>query len=383
MIIIKEKSINNLKEGGGRLSIKFQNNNIGSCFRVYQNHDSKLKSTFYDLIDGDNETKQTKAMAFLLNTYPILVQEIVSIPKINQMIRKTLKNDYINFLHSDYIQVDAEMMAVGTTKIRRDITLTFFKEKIKILIIVIEAKSIKLCNSVDIEKQLKGYLDLSNFPNDKNIQKFGISLTKYNQIFYENSSFVSITWVDIIDILHKLLKNKNFMDSNNLLEDYYKFITGVDKNMKYFEKEVLSVPAGDTFEIIEKYNIHACPNTQSYNYKSSLFITFRKKKGGEMKKIYGIGDVIILNPNDISQLESIKELDLKYIDRLLNYIEERKQGLGFRKAEEYRFYILSESNRITLTHCPKPPSNNPGGWYYKLSEVLSGKEYIEVDSDIN
>lgn len=101
-----------------------------------------------------------------------------------------------------------------------------------------------------------------------------------------------------------------------------------------------------------------------------------------MKTLYGVDDVIILNPSNISQLESIKELDLKYIDRLLNYIEERKQGLGFRKAEEYRFYILSESNRITLTHCPKPPANNPGGWYYKLSEILSGKACIEVDTDI-
>lgn len=101
-----------------------------------------------------------------------------------------------------------------------------------------------------------------------------------------------------------------------------------------------------------------------------------------MKSLYGIDDVIILNPNNISQLESIKELGVEYTDRLFNYIEERKQGLGFEKSEEYSFYILSESNRITLRHYPKPPINNPGGWYYKLAEVLSGKEFIAVDSDI-
>lgn len=369
--------------GDDRLGIKFQKKNINSSFRVYQECNSKFNSTFYDLIDGDNETKQTKALAFLLNAYPILIQELVDIPQITHMIRRVTKNDYINFLDCDYIQVDAEMMAQGTSKLRRDITITFYKEKTKILILVIEAKSIKLSFEIDVEKQLREYLSLVNFPSDGNTPKFGVSLTKYNQIFNEDSSFVSITWTDIIDILHKLIKDKNVLDPNNLIKDYYNFITGVDKNMKYFEKEVLSVPAGDTFDIIEKHNIHACPNTQSYNYKSSLFVTFRKRKGGEMKKLYGIDDVIILDPNNLSQLESIKELDLKYIVRLLSYIEERKKGLGFEKAKYYRFYILSESNNITLVNCPKPPCNNPGGWYYKLSEILSGKEYIEVDSDIN
>lgn len=260
---------------------------MGSCFRVYQNYDSKLKSTFYDLIDGDNETKQTKAMAFLLTTYPILVEEIVSIPKIKYMLKNTLKDDHIKFLDSDYIQIDVEMMSKGRSKIRSDTTLTFFKGRVKQLIIIIEAKSIKLCNKVDVKKQLEEYLSEENFPNDKNTPKFGISLTKYNQIFDENSCFVSINWLDIINIISELLRNKKIIDSNNLLKDYYKFITGVDKNMKYFEKEVLSVSAGNTFEIIKKYNIYACPNTKNYSYKSSLFITFRKKeRWGDEKFIW-------------------------------------------------------------------------------------------------
>lgn len=364
------------------MNILHLSKNIDCCFRLYQKSASTIRSTFYDLIAGDTETKQTKALAFLLSKYPVLIQSIINMHQINKRIRDKLNDGYRDILEADYIQVDAEMLAEGgATDIRRDITISFYKNKKKRLVLIIEAKNIKLSSRFNIIEQLASYMDPAHFPRDKDVPKLAVSLTRYNQVFDNKLDFISITWSDLIELVHLLLKDKRNTDTNNLLEDYYKFITGVDKNMRFFEKEVLSVPAGKTLEIIEEYNIHSCPNTQNYNYKSSLFITFRKKNGGQMKTLYGIDDVIILNPHNLSQIESLKEMGFVYTDRVINYIEKRKQGLGFDKGEEYRFYILSEKNKIELPHAPKPRANNPGGWYYSLSEMLNGKEYIDVNSE--
>ncbi len=51
---------------------------------------------------------------------------------------------------------------------------------------------------------------------------------------------------------------------------------------------VLSVPAGDTIHLIEKYYVHAHPISNGYNYSPTNYITFRKPNGGVMDKIYRI-----------------------------------------------------------------------------------------------
>ena len=149
--------------------------------------------------------------------------------------------------------------------------------------------------------------------------------------------------------------------------------------MHFYEKEVLSVAAGSTMELIEKFNIHSCPNKRGYFFKPSLFITFRNAGGGEMRKLYGVDEVLILNPNDESQLQILSESGSAYAPKLIQYIEERKAVFNFNKAKEYRFYLLSPSNQISLSHGPKPLRNNTGGWYYRLSELLSGKQIVDVD----
>jgi hypothetical protein len=41
------------------------NHKLKINFRLYQAEDSKFKSTLFDLIDGDRETKHTKGLAYL------------------------------------------------------------------------------------------------------------------------------------------------------------------------------------------------------------------------------------------------------------------------------------------------------------------------------
>lgn len=357
--------------------LKYLNNAV---FRLYQTEKSKYKSSLFDLIDGDRETKQTKGLAYLFNLSSEFLIEFLSINKIHEIIKKRLHIDeYLKFLSCDFLKVDAEMISEGGEKIRRDITLTFYYKSKKVLVLIIEAKNIKLGANFNLDEQLQRYVNPKYFPHDEHVPKIAVALTKYKQTF-KTETFVSITWVEMIKVLHQTLKLPLDSTKSLVLTDYYKFITGVDKGMHYYEKEILSVPAGKTFEEITNYHIHACPDTPSYNYRNPLFITFRQKSGGVMNKLYKIEDILILTPENLSILKDISESDLMFRDRLLAYIKERKGGHGFKRNDTYRFYILSEHDHISLFHNPRPEKNNAGGWYYTLSEMLSGREVVFTDS---
>ncbi|BDH60310.1 hypothetical protein MTP04_04400 [Lysinibacillus sp. PLM2] len=347
--------------------------NIQTTFRLYQSETSKFNSSFFDLINGENETKQTKGLAYLLNISPELLKEFLSMKKIKESIKKSLtNNEYKLFLKSDFAKIDAEMISVGIEKVRRDITLTFYYKSLKVFVLIIEAKNIKLGKNHKMEIQLQKYIDPNYFQGDIHIPKLVVSLTRYEQ-FFENPRFISITWEELIQILNKTIKSGSDETKALILKDYLNFITGVDKEMNFYEKEVLSVPAGKTFNEIAKYNIHACP--VSYNYRDSLFITFRQK-GGVMERLYKVEKVIVIDPRSDSMIEVVAESEPLYKERILSYIRERKSKYGFNHDEEYRFYVLSEKEIISLPHTPHPERNNSGPRYYSLSEILSGKEIV-------
>jgi hypothetical protein len=43
--------------------------------------------------------------------------------------------------------------------------------------------------------------------------------------------------------------------------------------------------------------------------------------------------------------------------------------------------MLYEKPVANKKHEPKPERNNSGGWYYKISELLSGKKIVNVDKN--
>lgn len=370
--------------------MKFQHPNIKTNFKLYQSQTSKLESSIFDLIDGDKETKQTKGLAYLIKLDKKIIERILSMSLVSSRVKELLGDDIENLRKTKFIQVDAEMLSEAKDQdgspVRRDITITFYYRdedrhiNEKIFAIIIEAKSAKLKNVGNIEEQLDKYFKFEYYPDDYDIPKLGITLTKYRQVFDDNyNKFVSITWAEIIEIINDEIRDKsNEALLRDILTEYYNFITGVDKDMKFYEKEVLSVAAGKTFDIINKYNIHACPS--SYSYKTPIYITFRNKGGGSMDTLYKIDDILLLNPNNGSYKTMLENSNFEYSERLLGYIEERKSKWMFEKSEDYRFYILSETEQITLKHHPKPKANNTGARYYSFAELLSGEPIVGVVS---
>lgn len=141
--------------------------------------------------------------------------------------------------------------------------------------------------------------------------------------------------------------------------------------------DVLSIPAGRTFALVEKYKIHACPDTSAYNYRLARYMAFRKS-GGEMDALYPFEQVLTVDPYDAATIES---LDEGVGERIIAYIEERHRTAGFRHlGKRYRFYNLLEESKVDLPHHPQMVPNGQNHCYFTLEELLSGRKVVQVSS---
>jgi 5-methylcytosine-specific restriction protein A len=131
-----------------------------------------------------------------------------------------------------------------------------------------------------------------------------------------------------------------------------------------YEKEVISIPASGTIDIIYKYAIHAHPiQDKGYNYKFSRYYTFRGEHG-VMEKLFSLEKSIILNVDEMSSLDS-EEISKEHKERLINYIKARNESFGF-DNKPYKFYILKEE--CELKNKPTLPKRNNHS-YFTLSEL--------------
>ena len=341
-----------------------------TLFRLYANEKTKAESSIFDLIDGVNETKQTKGLAYIFKEYPEIIMQILNKPKISRFISK--QNILLEWKKFTILDISAEK--VSASKKRADIIVKIDKENENFLAIIIEAKSIKKSSkSLDVTSQMNGYLSKKEFPELNNYHKLPIILTKYLEII--DSKIVSVTWNEIINIIDEYIKKHKHRDSE-LLAQYLKFITGVDKSMKYYEKEVLSIPAGKSINLVNKYKIYVCPDSSAYNYKKSIFVSFRNKGGGVMDKLFKIEDILVFNPTIKSELQRVNDIELpeSVKKRIFGYIKEAK----FQKEKDdvKKFFILSMDQIIELKHNPHPKKNNAKFSYYTLSDILTKEEVI-------
>lgn len=334
-------------------------------FRLY-NSDNKadFNSSIFDLINGDNETKQTKGLAYIFSQYNDFLFYFLSLKLISEGIIKETGTK-LNIEAVTATEISAERISVENK--RADIVIKIDNNKEPTIAIIIEAKTIKKnVNQQDLSAQILNYLKSNQFPDLIGYKKVGIVLTKYKQTVPD---VINLSWDIIIQLLFDFCKKRN---SNEIISQYKDFITQIDKSMKYYEKEVVSIPAGNSLDQVKKYNIYVCPDTKSYNFKKPLFVTFRQGNGGEMDKLYKIEDIIILNTTTVKNLEN-STISEKLKKRICEYIgSENYQD----EEKDQRFYLLSETESIELPNKPHPERNNTKFTYYTLKEILTKKIVI-------
>lgn len=141
-----------------------------------------------------------------------------------------------------------------------------------------------------------------------------------------------------------------------------------------FEKEVISIPASGTIDLIYKYGVHAHPvKDKGYNYKSSKYYTFRKEHG-IMEKIFSLETTIELNVKE-DLLEDDREITIGQWERLKNYINERRKIFGF-NYPRYKFYLLKEE--FELENKPALPKRNNHS-YFTLAQLNNGRVVTQND----
>lgn len=351
-----------------------------TTFRIYKGRSSKKYSSFFDLIDGDNETKQTKGLAYTFSKYPNLVFMFIK----SVLSPAALSGLPLNEV--DYVQVDAEMLSEGHIIIRRDITLSFYRGNVKCFVIIMEAKSSKkgLVKDNDLTLQLSSYLNPEYFPGEQGIPIIGITITKYRVIHPIETGFISISWNEIIKLLNNFMRSrKNQNIDLDIAREYADFLTGVKNGMNFYEVEVLSVAAGETLPLTMKHFIHACPHhRRGFTYKTPIYITFRSASGGEMEFLYKIKEIVVLDPLSPNLDVVLDGIEAEFAERIKRYIVDRSASkFGFEhKDEEYRFYNLDKHEVIHLKHLPKPEVNNAGPRYYTIAEFFKGNKIIKVAS---
>ena len=134
--------------------------------------------------------------------------------------------------------------------------------------------------------------------------------------------------------------------------------------------DVISFPAAPTQSIIEQYLVHAHPYPRSY--QPAKLIALRRERG-VMNRLYRTERELILRPSE-SVAPQVQRLSLEQQERLIGYIEARKNSFGFEEAETYKFYLLEVA--YELRHLPRTSQPLRAHTYYQLEELLSGKPFV-------
>lgn len=353
---------------------------MNTTFHVYNPGVSTYTSTIFDLFSGNKEVQQTKGLAYILAEYPELVFMIIGLPEVSIHVPSKLKN-ILRLANLNLMSVSAEMYTVAGQ--RADIVCKIDTVTGDRIALVIEAKNINVtASAASIQAQLSQYLVHNAIPVLNNYDKIGIALTKYN---YPLQQAASLQWSTIIGLLLRYAnqtKTQTKTPSNScrcdskLLNDFIHFLIRAGQSMHFYEREVLSVPAGGTIQLIQTHFVYATPVTAKYNYKRTQFITFRAK-GGAMTELYRIEDVIVFDPSNPAERHNF--MNSAYPNQtktqIDNYINAAMAlpGSGVMSPGTQRFFVLSQ-NVITLPR----PFYNPGGpglftAYYDLDQVIQAQ----------
>ena len=307
-------------------------------------------STIFDLIGGDLEPKQTMALGFLFSKSRSALNAFLKLIGVKVTFDKCI--------------VDCEAQRnEDDNNDRIDILLRLYQDEHPVKAIIIEAKSVKAKTSeVAANNQVQKYV---SFPQLKGFSdKDTVTLTQDVKTLVEGST--SITWLELVNEL------SNVQGKEPIIKDFINYILNIKgNNMKHYEEEIVSIPAGNSYEAVVSSGIYECPvEYKKRNPQNPLFITFREKGGGAMKTLYKLLDVLELDLDDEASIEKVdeaskvgKQLNLK--DRI-----DRYKSIGTPTKGVKRVYVLDIDDAITLPIPVTLMENNTPIINYKISDFI-------------
>ena len=307
-------------------------------FRKYD----KINCTIFDLIGGDLEPKQTMALGYLFSKSRSALNAFLKLIGVKVTFDKCI--------------VDCEPRRnEEDNNDRIDILLRLYQDEHPVKAIIIEAKSVKAKTSeVAANNQVQKYVSFPQLKDFSNIET--VTLTQDVKTLVEGST--SITWLELVNELSRV------QGEEPIIKDFINYILNIKgNNMKHYEEEIVSIPAGNSYEAVVSSGIYECP-VDCNTPKKALFMTFREKDGGAMRTLYKLLDVLELDLDDEASIEKVdKQLNLK--DRL-----DRYKSIGTPSKGVKKVYVLDVDNAITLPIPVTPMENNTSKIYYKLGDFI-------------
>lgn len=331
---------------------------MNSEFRRYD----KVNCSFFDLIDGELEPRQTMALGYLLSQSGPALKAFLFISGI-----KIGKYDRC------VVDCEAQKKSPGNND-RIDILLRFYSNYVPVGAVIIEAKSVSVTTSAYVAggqglSYASGFHQLSGFPS--NLISV-VTLTRTAAKDKSTQGFISITWSQLISEFFDLISPKT--DPSHIIEYFVNYIINVKGSMNYYEKEILAIPAGKTFDAIMASGIYECPASGKYMHKKSLYLAFKAPRGGDMDKLYKLEDIYLLNINDPSAVTAIDHALPGFSNRIdlykRLYENNGKNPYPVNENEVKQVYVLDTKNPIVLPVTVRPMENNATSAYYELQEFI-------------
>ena len=308
-------------------------------------------STIFDLIGGDLEPKQTMALGYLFSKSRSALNAFLKLIGVKVTFDKCI--------------VDCEAQRnEDDNNDRIDILLRLYQDEHPVKAIIIEAKSVKAKTSeVAANNQVQKYV---SFPQLKGFSdKDTVTLTQDVKTLVEGST--SITWLELVNEL------SNVQGKEPIIKDFINYILNIKGNMKHYEEEIVSIPAGNSYEAVVSSGIYECPvEYKRRNPQNPLFITFREKGGGAMKTLYKLLDVLELDLDDEASIEKVDEASIEKVGKRLNLKDrlDRYKSFGTLTKGVKRVYVLDIDDAITLPIPVTPMENNTPIINYKISDFI-------------
>lgn len=316
-------------------------------FRKYD----KINCTIFDLIGGDLEPKQTMALGYLFSKSRSALNAFLKLIGVKVTFDKCI--------------VDCEPRRnEEDNNDRIDILLRLYQDEHPVKAIIIEAKSVKAKTSeVVANNQVQKYVSFPQLKGFSNIET--VTLTQDVKTLVEGST--SITWLELVNELSKDPQKEP------IIKDFINYILNIKgNNMKHYEEEVVSIPAGNSYEAVVSSGIYECPVEYKRNPQNPLFITFREKGGGAMKTLYKLLDVLELDLDDEASIEKVDEASIEKVGKQLNLKDrlDRYKSFGTPTKGVKRVYVLDIDDAITLPIPVTPMENNTPIINYKISDFI-------------
>lgn len=334
-------------------------------------------SSLFDLI-GKKEPDQTKSLGYVLARSEAVMESLLDlIRKRTHENNPAFKHFRISELMKDDYYVDCELLlnTEERTKDRADIVIHFPHNN---FVIVIEAKSLNATTTAkDAAKQGAAYA--------ARLAENCLVVSLTNQKEFSTPDYTCIQWSDVVDLFDTIIRKDKNRDIS-LEQDFLNYILKINGIMKYYDCEVLSIPAGKTIEAVSQVGIYECPSERgkwkTRGEHKPLYMAFRKKEG-YVEKLYKVDDLwsisiagpsfeatkeqIIKNPDDVKKIEALKRIE-EY-KKIIEYDE---------KSDEKKWvFILDIENSIKLPHPVKYRNHNV---FDETKRPLSAY-FAEADAD--